>query len=224
MVRTLMEAIAKQIPATNKTFPKVSIIMPRRNEADTLAACIGNPKRSLNMHDFTNISTEDAGGALQSFQSLCSLLAPLQRSTIAVRPKSWAGSKLPPSTPDYQSKLSAVISAFNEEGNITVLRSRLTAIFEDTHIDYETIFVDDSSNDVNPKDLVETSAFQAGRSCPLLKTVNTNKLLTRRQLPKSLSVSRPARYPSPTAYLRKRFELIAKLITFLVFTSVGSLR
>jgi glycosyltransferase involved in cell wall biosynthesis len=45
-----MEAIAKQIPATDKDFPEVSIIMPCLNEADTLAACIGKARRALNEH------------------------------------------------------------------------------------------------------------------------------------------------------------------------------
>jgi glycosyltransferase involved in cell wall biosynthesis len=44
----LMEAIAEQIPATDKDFPEVSIIMPCLNEADTLAACIGKARRALN--------------------------------------------------------------------------------------------------------------------------------------------------------------------------------
>jgi hypothetical protein len=41
MSAILMEAIADQFPATDKDFPEVSIIMPRLNEADTLAACSG---------------------------------------------------------------------------------------------------------------------------------------------------------------------------------------
>jgi hypothetical protein len=44
----LMEAIADQILATDKDFPEVSIIMPRLNEAHTLAACIGKARRALN--------------------------------------------------------------------------------------------------------------------------------------------------------------------------------
>ena len=44
----LMEAIADQIPATDKNLPEVSIIMPCLNEADTLAACIGKARRALN--------------------------------------------------------------------------------------------------------------------------------------------------------------------------------
>ena len=43
-----MEAIADQILATDKNFPEVSIIMPRLNEAGTLAVCIGKSKRALN--------------------------------------------------------------------------------------------------------------------------------------------------------------------------------
>jgi glycosyltransferase involved in cell wall biosynthesis len=55
MSAMLMEAIAEQIPATDKNFPEVSIIMPCLNEADTLAACIGKARRALNEH---NISGE----------------------------------------------------------------------------------------------------------------------------------------------------------------------
>ena len=44
----LMEAIADQIPATDKDFPEVSIIMPCLNEADTLAACISKARQALN--------------------------------------------------------------------------------------------------------------------------------------------------------------------------------
>jgi GT2 family glycosyltransferase len=44
----LMEAIADQILATDKNFSEVSIIMPRLNEADTLAVCISKSKRALN--------------------------------------------------------------------------------------------------------------------------------------------------------------------------------
>jgi glycosyltransferase involved in cell wall biosynthesis len=55
MSAMLMEAIAEQIPATDKNFPEVSIIMPCLNEADTLAACISKARRALNEH---NISGE----------------------------------------------------------------------------------------------------------------------------------------------------------------------
>ena len=57
------------------------------------------------------------------------------------------GIKAVPSTPEHQPELSVVIPVFNEEENITVLHSRLTAVLEDTHVDYEIIFVDDGSND-----------------------------------------------------------------------------
>ena len=48
MSAMLMEAIADQIPATDKDFPEVSIIMPCLNEADTLAACISKARQALN--------------------------------------------------------------------------------------------------------------------------------------------------------------------------------
>jgi hypothetical protein len=70
-----MEAIAKQIPATDKNFSDVSIIMPCRNQTATPAACIGQPKRALDVHDFTNISREDRRAALQFSQSLARMLA-----------------------------------------------------------------------------------------------------------------------------------------------------
>jgi hypothetical protein len=74
MAPIVMEAIAKQIAATDKNFPKVSIIMRCCNETDTLAACIGKPKRALDVHDFTNIPTEDPRAALQFCQSLARML------------------------------------------------------------------------------------------------------------------------------------------------------
>jgi len=43
-----MDAITDQIPATDKNFPDVLIIIPFPNEADTLAACIGKARRALN--------------------------------------------------------------------------------------------------------------------------------------------------------------------------------
>ena len=57
------------------------------------------------------------------------------------------GNKAAQSTPEYQPELSVVIPVFNEEENITVLHSRLTAVLEGIHIEYEIIFVDDGSND-----------------------------------------------------------------------------
>ena len=44
----LTEVIADQILATDKNFPEVSIITGCLNEADTLAACIGKARRTLN--------------------------------------------------------------------------------------------------------------------------------------------------------------------------------
>jgi hypothetical protein len=176
--------------------------------------------------DFTNIPTEDPRAALKFCQSLARMLAASSNPAInnTRQLQIVGGIKAAPSTPEHQPELSVFIPVFNEEGNITVLHSRLTAVLEDTHTDYEIIFVDDGSNDVSLKQPVPTSAFQVGRSCPLPKTVNTRKLLNRRQLPKSLLISRPARYPSRAACMRKRFELIAKVITFRVFTSIGSWR
>src|SRR5206468_6337991 len=43
--------------------------------------------------------------------------------------------------------LSVVIPVYNEEGNIAVLYSRLTAVLEQTGLAYEMIFVDDGSRD-----------------------------------------------------------------------------
>jgi glycosyltransferase involved in cell wall biosynthesis len=50
MAPMLMEAIAKQIPATDKDFPETSIIMPCLKDADAVAACIGKARRALNEH------------------------------------------------------------------------------------------------------------------------------------------------------------------------------
>jgi hypothetical protein len=43
-----MAAMADQILATDKNFPELSIIMSCPNQVDTLAACIGKPRRALN--------------------------------------------------------------------------------------------------------------------------------------------------------------------------------
>jgi polyisoprenyl-phosphate glycosyltransferase len=146
-----MEAIAKQIPATDKNFPEVSIIMRCRNETDTPAAYIGKPKRALDVHDFTNIPTEDPRAALQFCQSLARMHAACPTPVInnSRQLQSVGGIKAAPSTPEHQPELSIFIPVFNEEANINVLHSRLTAVLEDTHIDYEIIFVDDGSNAVS---------------------------------------------------------------------------
>jgi dolichol-phosphate mannosyltransferase len=62
------------------------------------------------------------------------------------------------STPDRQPELSVVIPVFNEEENIIVLYSRLTAVLEDAHTDYEIIFVDDGSSDDSLNQLQNLSA------------------------------------------------------------------
>jgi hypothetical protein len=56
------------------------------------------------------------------------------------------------------------------------LKYRLTAVSEDTHIDYEVIFVDDDRNDDCLNQLVPTSTFQVGRSCPLPKNGEYKKI------------------------------------------------
>jgi hypothetical protein len=48
MAPILVEAIAKQIPATPKNFVDVSIIVPCFNETDKLAACSGKTGRAQN--------------------------------------------------------------------------------------------------------------------------------------------------------------------------------
>jgi hypothetical protein len=136
--------------------------------------------------DFTSIPTEDSRAALQFCQSLAHMLAAGSNPALNYTRKRQipGGIKAAPFIPEHQPELSVVIPVFNEEENITVLHSRLTAVLEDTHIDYEVIFVDDGSNDDSLNQLVPTSTFQVGPSCPLPKTVNTRKLLNRRQFPK----------------------------------------
>jgi glycosyltransferase involved in cell wall biosynthesis len=99
--------------------------------------------------DFTNIPTEDPRAALQFCQSLARMFADGSSPAInnTRRLQTVGGIKAAPSTPEHHPELSVVIPVFNEEENITVLYSRLTAVLEDTHIDYEIIFVDDGSND-----------------------------------------------------------------------------
>ena len=106
-------------------------------------------EKRRDVSDFTNIPTEDPRAALQFCQSLARMLADASNPAInnTRRLQTVSGIKAAPSTPEHQPELSVVIPVFNEEENITVLHSRLTAVLEDTHIDYEIIFVDDGSND-----------------------------------------------------------------------------
>jgi polyisoprenyl-phosphate glycosyltransferase len=99
--------------------------------------------------DFTNIPTEDPRAALHFCQSLARMLADGSNPAInnTRRLQTVGGIKAAPSTPEHQPELSVVIPVFNEEENVTVLYSRLTAVLEEIHIDYEIIFVDDGSND-----------------------------------------------------------------------------
>jgi hypothetical protein len=89
------------------------------------------------VRDFTNIPTEDSRAALQFCQSLARMLAASSNPAInnSRQLQIVGGIKAAPSTPEHQRELSVVIPVFNEEGNITVLYSRLTAVLEDTHID-----------------------------------------------------------------------------------------
>ena len=97
--------------------------------------------------DFTNIPTEDPRAALQFCQSLARMLAANPAINNSRQRQTVGGIKAAPTTPEHQPELSVVIPVFNEEENITVLHSRLTAVLEEIHIEYEIIFVDDGSND-----------------------------------------------------------------------------
>jgi len=97
--------------------------------------------------DFTNIPTEDPRAALQFCQSLARMLAANLAINNSRQRQTVGGIKAAPSIPEHQPELSVVIPVFNEEENITVLHSRLTAVLEGIHIEYEIIFVDDGSND-----------------------------------------------------------------------------
>ncbi len=70
----LMEAIAEQIPATDKNFPEVSIIMPCLNEADTLAACIGKARRALNEHNIPGEIIVADNGSTDGSQAIATKL------------------------------------------------------------------------------------------------------------------------------------------------------
>src|SRR5215510_5817562 len=113
----------------------------------------GAPRNEREKHqdasDFTNIPTEDPRAALQFCQSLARMLAASPNPAInnSRQLQIVAGIKAAPCTPEYQPELSVVIPVFNEEENITVLHSRLTAVLEQIHLEYEIIFVDDGSND-----------------------------------------------------------------------------
>jgi hypothetical protein len=86
------------------------------------------------------------------------------------------GIKGAPSTSEHQPEVSVVITVFNEEGNTTVLHSRLAAVLEDTHINYEVIFVDDGSNDDSLNQLVPTSTFPSRTFLPLTENGEYNKI------------------------------------------------
>jgi len=100
-------------------------------------------------NDFTSIPTEDPRAALQFCQSLARMLAVNSNPAVGNSRQFQivGGNKAAQSTPEYQPELSVVIPVFNEEENITVLHSRLTAVLEQIHLEYEIIFVDDGSND-----------------------------------------------------------------------------
>jgi glycosyltransferase involved in cell wall biosynthesis len=119
----------------------------------------GRERRS-DLSDFTNIPTEDSWAALQFCQSLAHMLAAGSNSGIDdTRQRQIVGGiKAAPPIPEHQPELSVVVPVFNEEENITVLHSRLTAVLEDTHIDYEIVFVDDGSNDNSLNQLQNLSA------------------------------------------------------------------
>jgi len=77
--------------------------------------------------DFTNLPTEDPRAALQFCQSLARMLAASSNPAInnTRQLQTVGGIKAAPSTSEHQPELSVVIPVFNEEGNITVLHSRL---------------------------------------------------------------------------------------------------
>src|SRR5262249_16656212 len=117
------------------------------------------------LRDFTNIPTEDPRAALQFCQSLARMLAAGSNPAINSRQLQIVGGmKAAPSSSEHQPELSVVIPVFNEEGNISVLHSRLTAVLEDTHIDYEIIFVDDGSDDDTLNQLRNLSAKDKSES------------------------------------------------------------
>ena len=107
----------------------------------------GDGEKRPKVGDFTNIPTEDPRAALQFCQSLARMLAANPAINNSRQRQTVGGIKAAPSTPEHQPELSVVIPVFNEEENITVLHSRLTAVLEGIHIEYEIIFVDDGSND-----------------------------------------------------------------------------
>jgi dolichol-phosphate mannosyltransferase len=110
--------------------------------------------------DFPNIPTEDPRAALQFCQSLARMLYVSSNPAInnGRQRQIFGGINAASSTPERQPELSVVIPVFNEEENITVLYSRLTAALEDTHTDYEIIFVDDGSSDDSLNQLQNLSA------------------------------------------------------------------
>lgn len=124
----------------------------------------GAPRSEREKHrdvsDFTNIPTEDPRAALQFCQSLARMLASSSKTAInnTRQLQTVGGIKAAPSIPDHHPELSVVIPVFNEEENITVLYSRLTAVLEDTHVDYEIIFVDDGSRDNSLNQVQDLSA------------------------------------------------------------------
>ena len=74
MSAMLMEAIADQIPATDKDFPEVSIIMPCLNEADTLAACISKARQALNEQEIAGEIIVADNGSTDGSQAIATKL------------------------------------------------------------------------------------------------------------------------------------------------------
>jgi glycosyltransferase involved in cell wall biosynthesis len=70
----LMEAIADQIPATDKDFPEVSIIMPCLNEADTLAVCISKARQALNEQEIAGEIIVADNGSTDGSQAIATKL------------------------------------------------------------------------------------------------------------------------------------------------------
>ena len=95
------------------------------------------------LEDFSNIPTDDPEAALRYCRSLARLRG--ARGNFSINEIQSIDTS--PHNEENPLELSVIIPVFNEQDNIPVLYSRLTAVLEGIKIDYEIIFVDDGSQD-----------------------------------------------------------------------------
>jgi dolichol-phosphate mannosyltransferase len=98
-------------------------------------------------HQVGNIPTDDAEAALRFCRALSRQLEG-ESTPVEYQPSDFGGSRLSVSVEnEAQPELSVVIPVYNEQENLSALYSRLVAVLDAEHIDFEIVFVDDGSRD-----------------------------------------------------------------------------